>query len=71
MKKILILLVLLGTLQGCSFVDYVTQPQRFYGWKPEGELKDEWEKEGYPHWPMTCYTDKWGDRWCKWGYDSD
>ena len=67
MKKILVLLVLLGTLQGCSFVDYVTQPQRFDGWKPEGELKDEWEKKGYPHWPVTCVTLNSGERWCRWG----
>lgn len=61
MKKLFIIIALLMGLQSCMEV------QRLDGWKPEGELKDEWEKKGYPDWPVTCVTLDSGERWCRWG----
>ena len=61
MKKLFIIIALLMGLQSCMEV------QRLDGWKPEGELEDEWMEKGYPDWPVTCVLNNAGARWCRWG----
>ena len=61
MKKLFIIIALLAGLQSCMEV------QRLDGWKPEGELYDEWMEQGYPHRPVTCVLNNAGARWCRWG----
>lgn len=61
MKKLFIIIALLMGLQSCMEV------QRLDGWKPEGELQDEWMEQGYPHRPVTCVTNNAGAVWCRWG----
>ena len=61
MKKLFIIIALLMGLQSCMEV------QRLDGWKPEGELEDEWMEKGYPDRPVTCVLNNAGARWCIWG----